>query len=75
MSYATIRIIESYPTLKTGDVYAITADYLEYRDEVDAYVRVQDAQNAQSLREFEAGLTPPARALRTCLKAIRDSRS
>lgn len=68
-------IVESYPTLKTGDVYAIIAYYLEHHNEVDAYVREQDAQNAWILRELEAGLTPQARALRTRLKALRDSRS
>lgn len=65
-------IVDSYPSLTTGDVYAVIGYYLANRDEIDTYVRQRDEQADQILRDMEANLTPEARALRTRLRAYRD---
>jgi uncharacterized protein (DUF433 family) len=64
-------IVDSYPTLKTADVYAVIAYYLAHRAEIDEYVRQRDAQAEQVIRDLEANLTPAARALRTRLRAFQ----
>ncbi|MBL8134315.1 MAG: DUF433 domain-containing protein [Anaerolineae bacterium] len=43
-------IVEKYPTLTLLDVYLVTAYYLQYREEVDAYLRHQEAL-AEAVRQ------------------------
>ncbi len=66
-------IVESYPTLKLVDVYAVLAYYLTRRDEVDAYVRDADTAAERIQREVEADYSPNTLALRARLRALRDS--
>lgn len=68
-------IVESYPTLTTGDVYAVIGYYLANREEIDAYVRQRDKRVNQILRAMEANLTPEARALRTRLRVYQVTNS
>jgi uncharacterized protein (DUF433 family) len=62
-------IVDSYPTLKLGDVYAVLSYYFEHPDEIDAYVQAQDVRADALMREVEANLSPQARALRARLRA------
>jgi uncharacterized protein (DUF433 family) len=64
-------IVDSYPTLKLADVYAVLAYYLMHRDEVDAYMR-QANENADRIqREIEMNYAPETLALRARLRALR----
>jgi uncharacterized protein (DUF433 family) len=47
------EIVEQYPSVKLGDVYAVIAYYLRHRPEVDAYLdgRRSDAERVR--REYE----------------------
>jgi uncharacterized protein (DUF433 family) len=65
-------IVDSYPSLKTADVYAVIGYYLANREKIDAYVRRRDAQAEQILQDMEANMTPEARALRTRLRAYQE---
>ena len=65
-------IVDSYPTLKLADVYAVLAYYLTHRPEVDAYVRQADEAAGRIQRETEAHYTPETLALRARLRARRD---
>lgn len=61
-------IIDSYPTLKLADVYAVLAYYLTHRVEVDAYVQ-QAQENVERIRrETEANYSPETLALRARLR-------
>ena len=65
-------IVDSYPTLKLADVYAVLAYYLTHRADVDAYVE-HVAANAERIRkEVEANYTPDDLAFFARLRAIRD---
>jgi uncharacterized protein (DUF433 family) len=66
-------IVDSYPTLTVADVYAVIGYYLVNPEPIDAYMRQRDAQADQIIREMEANLTPESRALRSRLRAYRDS--
>jgi len=66
-------IVDSYPSLTTGEVYAVIGYYLENQAAIDAYVRQRDANAERMLREMEANLSPQARALRTRLRAYQAS--
>jgi uncharacterized protein (DUF433 family) len=65
-------IIESYPSLKLADVYAVIAYYLTHRGEVDAYIAERDAEGERIQKEVEANYTPEHLALRERLRAFRD---
>ena len=67
-------IIDIYPTLKLGDVYAVLAYYFAHRAEVDAYVRQADQAADRIQREIEANYTPETLALRARMRALRDER-
>lgn len=67
------EIVDSYPTLKLSDVYAVLAYYLTHRTEIDAYVREADQRADQIQREIETAYSPETLALRTRLRALRDS--
>jgi uncharacterized protein (DUF433 family) len=47
-------IVQSYPTLKLEDVYAVIAYYLQNQAEVDEYVRQAEAEGERIRREIEA---------------------
>ena len=67
------EIVDSYPTLKLSDVYAVLAYYLTHRTEIDAYVRDADQRAEQIQREIEAAYPSETLALRARLRALRDS--
>jgi uncharacterized protein (DUF433 family) len=67
-------IVDSYPALAIGDVYAVIAYYLSHRDEIDAYVRARDARVDEVLAEIEANRTPEVRALRQRLRAAKEAK-
>jgi uncharacterized protein (DUF433 family) len=52
--YSAEAIIEQYPTVELGDVYAVIAYYLHHRPEVDAYLggRRQEADRVR--HDYEA---------------------
>lgn len=66
-------IVDSYPTLKLADVYAVLAYYLTHRADVDAYVRLADEAVARLQQETEAGYPDETLALRARLRALRDA--
>jgi uncharacterized protein (DUF433 family) len=47
-------ITASYPTLSLDDVYLAIGYYLRHRDEIDAYLRQQEAEAQAAQREHEA---------------------
>jgi uncharacterized protein (DUF433 family) len=51
-------IIDSYPSLSIGDVYAVLGYYWANRDAIDAYARQRDSQAEQALRDMESARTP-----------------
>ncbi|MBI5961370.1 MAG: DUF433 domain-containing protein [Chloroflexi bacterium] len=65
-------IIDSYPTLKLADVYAVLAYYLTHRSDVDAYVQQAEAAAQRIQREVEASYPPETLILRARLRALRD---
>jgi uncharacterized protein (DUF433 family) len=67
-------IVDSYSTLKLGDVYAVIAYYLAHRDEIDAYVRDADEKTERIRQEVEANNTPETHTLLKRLRAKRDKR-
>jgi uncharacterized protein (DUF433 family) len=67
-------IVDSYPTLKLADVYAVLAYYLTHRAEVDAYVRQADEAAERIQRETEVRYSSETLALRTRLRALRDEK-
>jgi uncharacterized protein (DUF433 family) len=62
-------IVESYPTLKIADVYAVIAYYLTYPEEIDAYLRDVDRRTEEILQELKENQSPETRALRARLRA------
>jgi uncharacterized protein (DUF433 family) len=65
-------IVDSYPTLKLSDVYAVLAFFLTHRADVDAYMQEADEAAEQIRREVEAKYSPEALALHARLRAVRD---
>ena len=57
------EIVESYPTLELGDVYATLAFILKNRPEVDAYMAESDA-NAERARQQWEGRYPTSQLRR-----------
>lgn len=47
-------IIESYPTLRLDDVYAVLAYYLQYQDAVNTYLVEVDAESQIIRKKIEA---------------------
>lgn len=52
------EIVEQYPTLELGDVYAVLGYYLHHRDEVDAYLEARRQYAEKTRRENEANFPP-----------------
>jgi uncharacterized protein (DUF433 family) len=48
------QIVDNYDVLTLADVYAVIAYYLNHREEVDEYIRQQEAAAEQVRREIEA---------------------
>ncbi len=69
------EIVDSYPTLKLSDVYAVLAYYLTHQSEVDTYVREADKRVDHIQREVEAAYSPETLALRARLRALREKRN
>ena len=51
-------IVEMYPALELGDVFAVIAYYLSHRDEVDEYLRHCDEEAAELRQRIEASQRP-----------------
>jgi uncharacterized protein (DUF433 family) len=47
------EIVQRYPSLDLGDVYAVIGFYLHHREEVDAYLEQQDERASLSRRKHE----------------------
>lgn len=67
-------IVDSYPSLKLADVYAVLAYYLINKSDVDAYVYKADQSAEHIQREVEASYSPETLALRARLRAVRDAK-
>ena len=67
-------IIDSYPTVKLSNLYAVLAYYLDHRVEVDAYVRQADQDAARIQQEVEVDYSPETLRLRARLRALRDEK-
>lgn len=67
------EIVDSYPTLKLADVYAVLAYYLAHRTEVETYVQEADKRADQIQQQVEANYSPETLALRARLRALRNS--
>lgn len=52
------EIIEQFDTLKLADVYAIISYYLDYQNEVDAYIRQREVEAQVIRQEIEARFPP-----------------
>jgi uncharacterized protein (DUF433 family) len=65
------EIVDSYPTLKLADLYAVLAYYLTHRAEVDAYIIQSDNAANRIQREVEANYSPETLTLRTRLRVLR----
>ncbi len=68
--FSAEEIVEQYPTLPIGEVYAVIAYYHRHRSDVDAYLegRRQDADRVR--RDYEARF-PPKTGFRERLMARR----
>jgi uncharacterized protein (DUF433 family) len=69
------EIVDSYPSLRLADVYAVIAYYLYHRVEIDAYVRQADEKADQIQRETEANYSPQTLALRARLHTRRKEKN
>lgn len=67
------EIVDSYPTLKLADVYAVLAYYLTNREEMDTYLHEADQRAQEIQRETEANYSPETLALRARLRAARNN--
>ncbi len=59
-------IVESFPTLRLDDVYAVLAYYLQYQDDVHAYIKVVETES-QLIREKIEARQPSVKAIRNRL--------
>ena len=48
------EIVMQYPALSLSNVYLVIGYYLQHRDDVDDYIRTQQAQSEQVRREIAA---------------------
>lgn len=62
-------IVESFPSLKLEDVYAVIAYYLRHRDEVDTYVQSVEEAGQRLQAEIEAQYDSQVTSLRARLRA------
>jgi len=67
------EIVQQYPSLQLGDVYAVIGFYLRHREEVDAYL-VHRHKQAVEIREENQARFPP-RSIRDRLLARRSRTS
>jgi uncharacterized protein (DUF433 family) len=67
-------IIDSYPTLKRADVYAVIAYYLTHRAEVDEYMRQADYAVGKIRSDVEANYTQETRERLARWRAMRDEK-
>lgn len=66
------EIVQRYPSLRLGDVYASIAFYLNHQEDVEAYLR-QRQQQAQEIRQMNEARFDP-QGLRDRLLARRVER-
>jgi len=65
------EILQNYPTLDLGDIYAVCGYYLKNQDAVDAYILHNEREAAEILQRFEQKY--PTADLRKRLLARRES--
>lgn len=51
-------IVSQYPSVSLADVYLVLGYYLNHRDEIDAYLRHQEAEAYRIRQEWEAKFPP-----------------
>jgi len=56
--YTAEGIVEQYPSLKLGDVYAVIAYYLRHQPDVDAYLRERRQQADDVRKQNEQRFNP-----------------
>lgn len=61
-------IVESYPSLKLSDVYAVIAYYLTHREELDACMRWVEKEGQRIRHTIEANYMADTLALRARLR-------
>jgi uncharacterized protein (DUF433 family) len=52
------EIVQQYPTVQLAEVYAVVAYYLRHQEEVDAYLRAHEAEEAEVRAINEARFDP-----------------
>lgn len=67
-------IVDSYSTLKTGDVYAVIAYYLANRDAIDQYIVERDEEIESIISEIDRNRTAEGQQFRNRLRAYKDSK-
>jgi uncharacterized protein (DUF433 family) len=67
-------IIDSYPTLKLAEVYAVIAYYLTHRAEVDDYMRQANEARAKIQSDVEAEYSAETRERLARLRSMRDEK-
>ncbi len=66
-------IHEGFPTVPLADIYAVIAYYLANRDEVDEYIREEEAEGERLRREHEAN-DPKAAAFNAKMRAALEEK-
>lgn len=66
-------IHEGFPSVSLADVYATITYYLRHKDEVDAYLADEDAEDARLRQQIEADYPPEFREKLRRLRELRDS--
>lgn len=56
--YTPEHIVEAFDTLRLADVYAVIAFYLDHKEEVEEYIRVQDRKADEIRNRIEASQRP-----------------
>ena len=62
------KIVDQFPTLQLADVYSVIGYYLRHRDEVDAFLKWEEAEGERLRKEIEA-YQDPTGEVRAGLKA------
>lgn len=66
--YSPEAIVEAFDTLRLSDVYTVISYYLDHKEEVEEYLRIQE-EEAQKVRQMIEEAQPPRPGLRQELLA------
>lgn len=67
-------IVQSFPSLKLQDVYAVIAYYLQHRNDVDAYLKRVENESEAIRREIEAVQSDMTDLRERLLKRLEEKR-